>query len=136
MEKKLFAVIIVLLSLYACGDDTRDETVKSEKVETVTDSLTTITGDFIYLADAAVLKGKDFIYGVELDSVSRKLVDSVAPLKRDNFDMIPVTVRAKIVKNLGEGWEEIVQIREILEVSQPEADTVNGAALYNNEEQD
>lgn len=136
MEKKLFAVLVVLFSLSACGDDSRDDTIKSEKVETVTDSLTTITGDFIYLADAAVLKGKDFIYGVELDSVSMKLVDSIAPLKRDNFDMIPVTVRAKIVKNLGEGWEEIAQIREILEIPQPKTDTVKRAALNNNEEQD
>lgn len=135
MEKRLFAVLVVLLSFSSCGDDTREE-IEPETVAQVQDSLTTIEGEFIYLADAAVLKGKDFIYGVELDSVSMKLADSVAPLKKDNFDMVPVKVRAKIVENPGEGWEEIAQIREILEITQPKADTLKRAASNINEEQD
>ncbi|MGB7784676.1 MAG: hypothetical protein WBL27_01115 [Salinimicrobium sp.] len=135
MKRTLFAALIILLGFSACGDDTREE-IEPEAVEQVQDSLTTIKGDFIYLADAAVLKGKDFIYGVELDSISMKLADSVAPLKKDNFDMVPVTVRAKIINNPGEGWEEIAQIREILEVSQSKADTVKAPAMNNNEEQD
>mgnify|MGYP000095702265 CR=1 FL=1 len=135
MKRTLLAALIILFSFSACGDNTREE-IEPEKVEQVKDSLTTIEGEFIFLADAAVLKGKNFIYGVELDSVSMKLADSVAPLKKDNFDMIPVTVRAKIVKNFGEGWEEIVQIREILKVSKPKADTVTAPAMNNNEEQD
>ncbi len=136
MKKELFAVLIILFSFSACGDDAREENIEPEPVAQVKDSLTTIKGEFIYLADAAVLKGKDFIYGVELDSISMKLADSVAPLKKDNFDMVPVTVRAKIVKNTGEGWEEIAQIREILEISKPKADTVTAPAMNTNEEQD
>lgn len=136
MKRTLFAALIILVSFSACGDDSRDESIEPKPAVQVQDSLTTIKGEFIYLADAAVLKGKDFIYGVELDSISMKLADSVAPLKKDNFDMVPVTVRAKIVKNTGEGWEEIAQIREILEISQPKADTVKVPATNTNEEQD
>ena len=101
MKKRLFAALIILFSFSACGDDAQEDKIEPEVTVQVKDSLTTIKGDFIYLADAAVLKGKDFIYGVELDSISMKLADSVAPFKKDNFDMVPVTVRAKIINNPG-----------------------------------
>ena len=118
--------------LAACGDDTKEETEPAVP-EVAQDSLTTIEAEFIYLADAAVLKGRSFIYGVELDSVSRELIKKVEPLKRDEFDMIPVVVRAKVIENPGQqGWDEIAQIREILEIPERETDSVQVPALNNN----
>ncbi|MFD1079946.1 hypothetical protein, partial [Longispora fulva] len=112
MGKKLLAVLLIVFTFAACGDDSKEEEVTPAVNEVAQDSLKTIEGEFIYLADAAVLKGKDFIYGVELDSVSMELVEKVEPLKRDEFDMIPVVVRAKIIQNPGpEGWDELAQIR-------------------------
>lgn len=118
--------------LAACGDETKDE-IEPTVPEVAQDSLTTIEAEFIYLADAAVLKGRSFIYGVELDSVSRELIEKVAPLKRDEFDMVPVVVRAKVIENPGqEGWDEIAQIREILEIPERKTDSAEAPALNNN----
>ena len=126
MKKQFFALLFAFLFITACEDNTPSEEQESPSVA-AKDSLTTIEGEFIYLADAAVLKGRNFIYGVELDSVSLKLADSIAPLKRDEFHMIPVKVRGKVLQNPGgEGWEELIQIREILEIT---ADTSSEADL-------
>ncbi|MCC8359331.1 hypothetical protein [Salinimicrobium sediminilitoris] len=123
MKKIYFSLLAVLFMFTGCGEDSTPEDAEQEVV-VVKDSIPTITGDFIFLADAAVIKGKDFIYGVEMDSISRKLADSVAFFKRDEFDMVPVTVKAKILQNPGQqGWEELVQIKEILEISARIPDT-------------
>lgn len=115
--KKFFVILIGLVLFTACEDNTSTEEVEVAPV-VAKDSLSTIEGEFIYLADAAVLKGSNFIYGVELDSISLKLADSIEPLKRDEFDMVRVKVRGKILRNPGrQGWEELVQIREILEIT-------------------
>lgn len=115
--KKVFTILTGLILLTGCEDNTSTEEVEVAPV-VAKDSLSTIEGEFIYLADAAVLKGSNFIYGVELDSISLKLADSIEPLKRDEFDMVKVKVRGKIIQNPGrEGWEELVQIREILKIT-------------------
>src|SRR6056297_623861 len=107
MKERLVAILISLIMLSACGNDKKEKPVEEPTPEVVQDSLTTIEAEFIYLADAAVLKGRSFIYGVELDSVSMELVEKVKPLKRDEFDMVPVVVRAKIIENQSnEGWDE------------------------------
>ncbi len=132
MKTKLLATLIGIFMLAACGDETKDE-IEPTVPEVAQDSLTTIEAEFIYLADAAVLKGRSFIYGVELDSVSRELIEKVAPLKRDEFDMVPVVVRAKVIENPGqEGWDEIAQIREILEIPERKTDSAEAPALNNN----
>lgn len=132
MKTKLFATLIGIFMLTACGNDTKEETEPAIP-EVAQDSLTTIEAEFIYLADAAVLKGRSFIYGVELDSVSRELIERVAPLKRDEFDMVPVVVRAKVIENPGqEGWDEIAQIREIIEIPERKTDSTPVPALNNN----
>ena len=84
--------------------------------------LVTLEGEFIYTADAAVLKGAQFIYGVELNDTAQELADQVAPVKRDEFDMVPVIVKGKISKNEGEGWDEKVTIYEIVSVSDTPAE--------------
>ena len=125
MKIKVVAILTGLLLFTACEDNSSKEEVTVAPVA-AKDSLTTIEGEFIYLSDAAVLKGRNFIYGVELDSVSLKLADSIAPLKRDEFHMIPVKIKGKVLQNPGgEGWEELVKITEILEIT---SDTSNEAA--------
>ncbi|SDK85309.1 hypothetical protein SAMN04488034_101661 [Salinimicrobium catena] len=116
----------------ACGDETKEE-IEPAVPEVAQDSLTTIEAEFIFLADAAVLKGRSFIYGVEMDSVSRELIKKVEPLKRDEFDMVPVVVRAKVIENpRQEGWDEIAQIREILEIPERQTDSVEAPVINNN----
>lgn len=131
MKTKLLAALIGIFMFTACGDDTKEE-IEPAVPEVAQDSLTTIEAEFIFLADAAVLKGRSFIYGVEMDSVSRELIKKVEPLKRDEFDMVPVVVRAKVIENPSqEGWDEIAQIREIIEIPERETDSVEVPAINN-----
>lgn len=124
MKKTFFILLAGLLFLTGCGEESAPEEAEPD-VAVEKDSIPTITGEFIYLANAAVIKGKDFIYGVQVDSIGRKLADTVAPLKRDEFDMIEVTVKGKIVQNPGQtGWEEILQIKEILEIPTKAGDSI------------
>lgn len=86
-------------------------------VETVPDSIQVLKGEFVYGKDAAVIRGENFVYGVTLDSMSNALSEKIAPLKSDDFEMIPVTVKAKILPNPArKGWEEVIEILEIVEV--------------------
>ena len=115
--KRTFLTIFLAAIFASCGTESRDEAEEKVVEEVVKDSLSVIEGEFIYLSDAAVLKGKDFVYGVDLDSVAMDLVDKTTPLKTDDFDLVPVKLRVKIIPNpRQEGWHEIVQIREILEI--------------------
>ena len=76
-------------------------------------------GEFIYTADAAVLKGSNFIYGVALDEMAEELAKRVKPVKRDEFDMVPVVVKGTLKNKVEgeEGWNEILTITEIVSVS-------------------
>ena len=78
-----------------------------------------ITGEFLFWNNAAVLKTDTEIYGVALDEKMYELDNKCKPLKKDEFDMIPVTIRGTIRKNLqSDGWKEIIQIKEIVSVSE------------------
>lgn len=117
MKKKVLIILVGLLVLASCGEDGGEEDLKLGQPQQVQDSIPTLSGEFIFLSDAAVLKGRNFIYGVQMDSVARELVKKVEPLKRDEFDMIPVTVKGKIIPNpQRNGWEEIIQIQEVLKL--------------------
>ena len=118
--KKLFGLLLISLILISCQDEERKDLMDTPQAEKVPDSIQVLEGEFIYAADAAVIRGESFVYGVTLDSMSQVLSDKVAPLKSDAFEMIPVTVKAKIQPNPArEGWEEVIEILEIIEI--PEA---------------
>lgn len=109
--KRLFNVLlaVVCLSVVGCKKDQKGEgTAKL------------LRGEFIYIADAAVLKGDDFIYGVELGPMVDSLAKKVAVLKREEYDMVPVVIMGIVKPNPEkEGWEEVVQITEIMGVTRP-----------------
>lgn len=85
----------------------------------------TVEGEFIYLEDAAVLKGDSFIYGVKLDEKTKELANMIKPIQRDKFDMVPVILKATIAaKEEGkEGWDSIITIKEIIQVKAPEGES-------------
>ena len=114
---KLFGLLILSLALFSCQDDERKDLMDQPETEKVPDSIQVLEGEFVYTADAAVIRGENFVYGVTLDSMSNVLSEKISPLKSDDFDMVPVKVKAKILPNPSqEGWEEVIEIREILEV--------------------
>lgn len=111
--RKIVLLFIASISLLSCK--------QSVEKQTNTKEYPTIEGEFIYLEDAAVLKGDNFIYGVKLDDKMQELAIIVKPLQRDEFDMVPVIIKGEInSKPQGtEGWDEIVTIKEVLEVKAP-----------------
>lgn len=112
----LTMLLLVMFLVSACGDDTGDEPLEAQKMQTVEDSIPTIEGRFLYLANAAVIKGDSFIYGVTIDSLALELAEKVRPYQEESFDMVPVKVKARIVRNPGtEGWDEFIELQEILE---------------------
>mgnify|MGYP003146872360 FL=1 len=109
---------MVAILFVSCQDDEQKELNTEPVTAKVQDSLEVLQGDYVYVADAAVLRGENFVYGVKQDSIAMLLSDKVSDLKSDDFEMIPVRVKAKILANPRlEGWDEIIEIKEILEVS-------------------
>ena len=74
--KHLFIACLLLIGLSSCKNDV--ETTQDNTEETVVDSIPTIKGEFIYIADAAVLKGDNFIYGVKIDAKAQELAERVS----------------------------------------------------------
>lgn len=110
MKKIVFLFALVLVT-FACKNETKSTTMTSDDPQ--------YQGEFIYIADAAVLKGDNFIYGVELDDMAMELAEQVKPVKKEDMDMVPVVVKG-ILKNKAageEGWDQIITITEIVSVS-------------------
>ena len=112
MKKVVFLSILLSIVLTSCGDTC----VPAEVDEA---SIVTLEGEFIYMDDAAVLKGDTFIYGVTVDCMTEKLAEEVAPVKGDEFDMVPVVVKGVVnpKDENSDGWDEVATIIEIVSVS-------------------
>ncbi len=120
MKKILFFTALIAL-LYSCKDSEEKTNTETEvaPIETIADKKVIMySGDFVYTADAAVIKGANFIYGVKLDSMASELANRVRPIKETDFDMVHVIVIGDVSpKPEGqEGWDEILTIKEIVSV--------------------
>ena len=113
-------VFITFLSIVAISCKNKEEkSLETEStVEISINEDKIYKGDFVYLADAAVLKGDKFIYGVTLDDMATELANRVKPVKESDYDMVPVAVKGSVSpKPEGqEGWDEILTITEIVMV--------------------
>lgn len=109
MKKKLFFSIAVSLFLLSCNTSQKEQEAEVE----------TIKAEFFYMDNAAVLKGNNFIYGVVIDDMALKLAQKIAPIKNDEFDMVPVVVKGVVAPKPEneEGWDHRVTIKEIIEIS-------------------
>jgi hypothetical protein len=123
--KKQLLVLFLLVTLFACKNGEEKEATEKEGKNPKSEAsakLKTFNGEFIYVADGAVLKGTSFIYGVTIDEKMQELAAMVAPIKKDEFDMVPVQVKGELVANplfanTGEGWRLNITIKEIVNVS-------------------
>lgn len=112
--RKILMLLCCITLFAACKNSPKDAEVDSELT---TESIIEIQAEFIYIQDAAVLKGKSFIYGVELDDKAKELAEQVKKYKKDQYDMVPVVVKGLVKPNpVKDGWKEIVEIQEILKV--------------------
>ncbi|GAA4273302.1 hypothetical protein U6A24_20315 [Aquimarina gracilis] len=111
--KKSFLLIAVTLLIFSC----KKEKSKTENIEP-----SLIRGEFILIDGAAVIMGKDFIYGVVINDITQELAKKVEPLQREEYDMVPVVIKGVVKPNDTNGvekWKEIVEIKEIIGVSAP-----------------
>ena len=122
--KKITLLVALALLIFSCKN-TEEKDPKLVSNESSDSKISVYQGEFIYLADAAVLKGSNFIYGVTLDEMSEELAKQVEPAKKEEFDMVPVIVKGIVSKKPEgqEGWDEILTIKEILSVSKTPSKT-------------
>ncbi len=115
--KKFLLILALAVTVFSCQDEGRQDLMNQPETEKVPDSIQTLTGEFIYAGDAAILRGSDFVYGVTIDSMSKVLSEQVQPFQKEEFDMVSVRVKGKIVPNpRQDGWDENIEIREIIDI--------------------
>lgn len=116
------------LLVVSCKNDTKSEDATVDQPTLMDDSkFPSYMGEYFYSEDGAVLKGDSFIYAVTMDDMAKELGDLVAPIKNEEYDMIPVVVRGVVARNpaLDKGqevWEEIITIKEIVAVGDTPAE--------------
>ncbi|HMB99776.1 MAG TPA: hypothetical protein VKN14_01940 [Flavobacteriaceae bacterium] len=138
MKKVIFIFLISSLAL-GCKNDKKKESqeavVESEDGITAKqkDGLTLLKGEFVYYADAAVLQTHAEVYAVVIDDKMHELDNLVQKYKQEATDMIPVEIRGKITPKPDdeEGWPYRVEIKEILNVFQPDPKDNNVIKLGN-----
>ncbi len=123
MKRFLVLCLIAMVSI-ACKDQEKSTNVVVEvnAATSIIEDENTFKGEFVYLEDAAVLTTKNEIYAVRIDSKMEELNALAVPLKKTQFDMVNVIVKGELVPNplkqeTGEGWDQMMIINEILEVT-------------------
>src|SRR5690554_2318222 len=121
-NKITFSLVLMAFLIFACDNNKqkdRDSTLAGEE-DTIEEVLAgkQYTGDFIYTPEAAVLTGKSFIYGVEMNELALALAEKVELIKNDMHDNVTVTVLGEVSpKPEGQdGWDEIITITHIIDV--------------------
>ncbi|WBL22533.1 MULTISPECIES: hypothetical protein [unclassified Zunongwangia] len=115
--KKILCIFLLALICIGCEEEPESTVEKSTVIETEQDTVPTLIGNFIYADEAALFRGEDFIYNVEIDSLSRSLAHQLKAYKTDDFEMIPVKVRGKIKQSPGQtGIRKNLELREIIAV--------------------
>ncbi|WOD44758.1 hypothetical protein [Hwangdonia lutea] len=123
--KKIFFIALILTVFVSCKSDKNSEktnetisTENSERTAKQSDGLTLLKGEFVYYADAAVLQTHAEIYGVILNNKVDELNSKAKAFKKEPTDFVQVEIRGKITQKPEgeEGWENRVEIKEILSI--------------------
>lgn len=131
--KKVILLLVLIIGFSSCEDfkkgvkdgynDAKTEAdIDAVDITHAKDGLTTLSGEFSFYADAAVLQvGNSSIYGVVLNEKMHELHDMGKPYRTEATDGVLVQVRGKIIpKEEGkEGWPFNVDIKEIISVKKP-----------------
>jgi hypothetical protein len=106
IEKMKYNLPLIALLLFVAACTTQP---KSE-VESV-------TGEFLFYDNAAVLNTGSEIYGVVVDDKLHELHAQALTVQKDSFDMVQVYLKGIIIENTDDGWPQLVRITEIDSVS-------------------
>lgn len=136
--KKLIVVFCIAIFFTGCKSESKsdatevsDSSAKEKeqktkniggKTEKQANGLIAVQGSFIYYADAAVLQTPSRMFGVVINDKMHELDKQVQAYKNEPTDMVPVTVRGRMFKKPEneEGWEDRIDIVEILKVTPPD----------------
>jgi methyl coenzyme M reductase subunit D len=123
---RLFILSFLVLSVVSCKNDkeSTEETpvVKKMTTEVLPEGQQVYRGEFIFIKDAAVLTTGNEIYAIAIDDKMRELDQVAKALKKTEFDMVNVVIHGTVKPNpikaeIGEGWDEMVTITKIIEVT-------------------
>ena len=116
--KKLLFILLLVLFILSCKDNSEKTTQdNTDDKETEQDTVPTVTGKFFFTEEDAILRGDDFIYNVEIDSLSRVLAKQVEAYKTDDFEMIPVKVKGRLKQSPRQtGIERNIELKEIVAI--------------------
>ncbi|WP_298901334.1 hypothetical protein [uncultured Psychroserpens sp.] len=130
--KRVVLLLTILLALTGCKDEKKmevdaiseEQPIVAEPGKTLkqSDGLIAIQGDFLYVEsdNAAVFKTPTQMYGVVVDDKMNELKTLVASHKADQYTMVPVTLRVRLIENdVKNEWKQKIEIKEILKVSKP-----------------
>lgn len=111
------AMIAVLVASCNTAKEKQENALTADEISATENNY---TGDFIYSDGVAVLAGKSYIYGVELNSVAKELAEKVDAIKTNKNDIVSVTVKGNVTsKPEGtDGWDEIITITHIIDVDE------------------
>jgi|SRR5690554_1841707 len=118
--KRTLLLLMFSTLLFSCNNTkTEKEELQGENTVAEASSVLTYEGEFIYTPEAAVFKGSSFVYGVKINDLAKDLAEKVAAVKKGDYDMVPVIVRGEVTSKPegAEGWDEIITITEIINVS-------------------
>jgi len=120
--KKVLILLVTIAAFTSCKTENKKEATEETvngKTAKQSDGLTLLKGEFVFYADAAVLQTHSQIYGVILNDKVDELNKQAIPFKKESTDFVLVEIRGKISpKPKGEeGWDNRVEIKEILNVS-------------------
>ena len=119
--KKVLIAIICLSVFISCKTDKKETQNQSTETEVVKNDELSLNGSFIYYDNAAVLQTNAEIYGVITDSMMHVLNNRAKEFKKEETDMVPVSVKAKLSdKKDNTAWEKKIEILEIIDVSKPQ----------------
>ncbi|MFC6857786.1 hypothetical protein [Zunongwangia atlantica] len=116
--KKILFIFLLIIMVASCKEKSQ-KAIKDnpEANETEQDTLPTVIGKFVFTEDDAILRGDDFIYNVEIDSLSRVLGKQIEAYKTDDFEMIPVKVRGKLKQSPRQsGIKRNIELKEIVAI--------------------
>lgn len=124
MKKIIITLFVAAAIAVSCKNEEKQSSEKQPEVKELKSENTSdevlLRGEYIYTEEAAVLYGNDFVYGVTLDEKAKELAQQVESYKREDFDMVPVILKAKVKDNpKEEGWDKIIEIKNIVKVSEP-----------------
>ena len=122
---KLIVLLCIVTTFTSCKNDEKKETETVNEELEMSPAEEVVTGNFMYYADAAVFQTKSELFGVVENEKLQDLIIQSETLKEEASDEVTVTLKVKKSKKPEneEGWDNRIEILEIIKVSKANPDS-------------